>query len=90
MFLISGLLLQRCRLTSRAWCFQIVEPRRGDESKADMLPTLENVTNFTTALRALSFPASAIFSLPDLESTGWEERYVAPAPSSLWWELNDH
>lgn len=48
-----------------------------------MLPTLENVTNFTTALRALSFPASAIFSLPDLESTGWEERYVAPAPSRL-------
>jgi hypothetical protein len=69
-----GVTLLALLRTSTLSC-QVVEPRLSEDGRpGDMLPTLENVTNFISALRALSFPASAIFSLPDLESTGWEER----------------
>ena len=45
-----------------------------------VIQTMENITNFTRALHELQFPQSAIFSVPDIESHGWEERRARPHP----------
>ena len=50
-----------------------------DSDTGSVIQTMENITNFIRALHELQFPTSAIFSVPDIESHGWEERRAHPA-----------
>ncbi len=53
---------------------QVIEPAHVGSDTGSVIQTMENITNFTRALHELQFPQSAIFSVPDIESHGWEER----------------
>ena len=53
---------------------QIIEPNQVDSETGNVIQTMENVSNFIAALHGLQFPATCIFSIGDVESTGWEER----------------
>ena len=41
---------------------------------------MESAAHFISAIQLLSLPASAIFSLEDIECTGWEERPKVTLP----------
>lgn len=61
---------------------QVIEPAHVDSDTGSVIQTMENITNFIQALHALQFPTSAIFSVPDIESHGWEERCADPSPAN--------
>ena len=53
---------------------QIVEPSGENSRTANIVQTMENVSNFLTALEGLRFPKNSTFSIADIDSNGWEER----------------
>ena len=53
---------------------QVIEPNQVDSTTGNVLQTMENVSNFINALQRLQFPTSAIFSIADIDSAGWEDR----------------
>ena len=63
---------------SRTSAAQVIEPAHVDSDTGSVIQTMENITNFIHALHELQFPTSAIFSVPDIESHGWEERRARP------------
>ncbi len=54
--------------------WQIVEPNGENSRTANIVQTMENVSNFLTALEGLSFPKNSTFSIADIDSNTWEER----------------
>lgn len=59
---------------------QIVEPKGENSRTANIVQTMENVSNFLTALEGLSFPKNSTFSIADIDSNSQEERWGPPPP----------
>ena len=53
---------------------QVYECPSSDKATGGVIQSMENISNFLQALQDLGFPQSAIFSIADIESRGWEDR----------------
>lgn len=64
---------------------QVKEPSNENSRTniTNIVQKMENVSNFLLALEGLNFPKNATFSIADIESDSWDERYTPVAVSNF-------